>query len=233
MNYRSYIASISVVFSGLTLRAETSFGEMMSQSMYKTSSFGVLWNISDPGIAVGGQLNLAAKASIALELATGGVLQDLSPRELEKNPNDTMVTEYRAGRIVFSRFSEPELMSGFFWTLGAGYRTQTATWLRTPWEKENVTSLNLNSTGQTQEKYRLSGTTGHGRIGYKYTGQSAPFFAGIHIGLQHFQATVDEVYEKTDEEPATKDKVHSEVKSSLKRRWMTTSDLAISVGLTL
>ena len=236
LNMKTSMYFVSLLFGSvvfITTTAPCKAIELGSQqTMYHSTNVDLKWNVTDPGLIAAAEYNLNARASVSLELATGGVRQDLRSYELERNPNDILSTRYQGGRILFSRYSEPETMGGFFWTLGAGYRIMQLDCTRTPLEEENKAAFQLNSTGQSVEQYKMSGSTGHGRFGYRYTAQSMPLIAGIHIGIQHFQGKIIEVNnpEITAEQPV--DKAHREVESALERRWMTMLDIALETGFT-
>ena len=180
------------------------------------------------------EYNIESLVGIALE---GGILGDnelLSRKEIEEKGN-SLTTKGVQGALLFSRYSEPSRLGGFFWTLGGGYRQYTAEWKKKPNEKEN--DLRLDSTdgdGYLHHRIEGRGTFGTARVGYRYVASEWPVSIGGHLGVRHMTSTV--VDKEVDQEEQTELKLNyspttPEEKKTIRNSVMTTPDVTIDVGL--
>ena len=129
-------------------------------------------------------------------------------------------------------------MSGVYWSLGVGYREQQGTWIVEPEENDKQIDFGLvdEDTGKLHHEVKISGMTGHGRLGYRYIGNQYPFVAGLYAGARHWQSSVEDNSEDavSNEEQLTENEytvaMTEKEKSRLKRRFMTRPELGVEFG---
>ena len=90
----------------------------------------------------------------------------------------------------------------------------------------------LDTKGKLSHDLEISGTTGHGRMGWRYVGQSFPVLFGIHIGVRHFNSTIKDVEDSKLESETLKITPTTAVeKKNLKRRLMTALEPGVEFGV--
>lgn len=148
------------------------------------------------------EFNLGGKATLTVEGGVQRKLQMVDEKETAKT-GEKLTTEARGAALIISRFTEPMQMAGFYWSLGVGYREQTTNWTVKPDQSDVQIDFSLiDDPDQTQNhSTKMAGTTGHGRVGYRYVGAEFPVVAGVYLGLRHFQATVRDETRKVDDSP--------------------------------
>jgi|GEM_PF-1012951 len=181
------------------------------------------------------EYNMGGLATISLEGARMVRGEDLSDEEIEES-GDSLQSEAVQGAILFSRYSNGPTMSGFFWSLGAGYRKVNAYWHtnpdtgRTPDENPGRMSL-ADDKGKLHHDLELAGGTGHGRIGWRWIGESFPMLIGAHIGVRHFDPTIKDAEESRLETETMRMAPTNDVeKRNLKRRMMTALEPGVEIG---
>jgi hypothetical protein len=104
------------------------------------------------------------------------------------------------------------------------------------WKKPPGEGYSLESSEQIDESGRMThrmvgtGMTGHGRIGYRYVGESFPFIAGTFFGIRHFESKFeDKEARASDETPSTASTDDDRIQ--MKRTFMTRPELALELGL--
>lgn len=173
------------------------------------------------------ELNLKGLGVLSLEGSFKRESELLDKEEQEAVPTASLISYDHQWRFLFSRYSNPMRMSGMFWTMGVGYRTTDVRW-RKGLEDGDATFLAayLDEQNTVYHEARLSGMTGHLRLGYRYVGESVPFIVGGYIGIRHFQSGVkDSKPEDLDIAPLSTNE-----SNDLRRRFMTSLEPALSVG---
>ena len=182
------------------------------------------------------EINISNEFTLALE---GGLLaetEQLSKEELMETGNSLKVKGAQA-TLLLSRYSEPERMAGFFWSLGGGYRKFTADWKKQPGDNTTQTQLaSINEDGYLRHRVNGTGTTAHFRLGYRYVADSWPVAIGGHVGFRHMNSSLENA-KISDSEKNETQLTHSPLseteEKSVKHRMMTTPDLAVEIGLIL
>ncbi|MCX6118828.1 MAG: hypothetical protein NT027_14910 [Proteobacteria bacterium] len=217
---------------------KASLDSSMSGGSSKNGERSVLASL--PIVAEGAQLRLHLEYNIAntLGLAVeGGILgeTELLDREQVDEMGNTLKTKGVQGALLFSRYSQPSRMGGFFWTLGGGYRQYTAEWKKKP--LANAQDMRLESSdadGYLHHRMRGQGTFGVGRVGYRYVADEWPLSIGGHFGLRHMTSKLKDL-EVEQEEQAELNLEYSPTTSEEKRlvnhKMMTTPDVSIELGL--
>lgn len=168
-------------------------------------------------------------ASLSIESAITEESEEY-PEEKILLSGDSMITNGHQIALMLSRYGNPANMSGWFWTLGAGMRKMNGTWKTNPSQLgliRGMASLVIDDAGKVMHHYTASGTTGHGRFGYRWVSQSIPLAIGGHIGVRHFDGQFKDV------EPIDSDysPLAIDDQASLRRRYMTRLEPAIEFGL--
>jgi hypothetical protein len=136
------------------------------------------------------ELNLQGKASIALEGMMQTRHEDVDPKT-QSDTGESMISDAQGAALFVSRYTQPMTMSGFYWSLGAGYRQQNILWrVRPDGTDDQVNTQLLDSDQMLNHEAVLRGGTGHGRVGYRYSGTEVPLMIGAYGGVRHFQASV-------------------------------------------
>jgi hypothetical protein len=136
---------------------------------------------------------------------------------------------------MFSRYGDGNRMAGFYWGIGIGTREENVTWKVKPDTKDPAyKTISADANNFVGHEATLRGGTGHGRIGYRYVGESAPFVIGAYLGLRHFEATVTDLKDKesttrgSDEPPVTA--MSARERDKLKRIYATRPETGVEVG---
>ncbi len=179
-----FLASFTstVLMSGMALGQGGSFSQKKgAQTM----------NISIPIINLGettlhGEFNLAGQGGLALEILNKGVQEEAPKNDPDSN---SRLTRAQAISFIYSVYNDPMAMAGFYWGVGAGYRTESVDWLKP--DKSLSTALSPGvDPNYTSRLADLKGPTAHGRFGYRYVGKDVPLLIGAYLGLRHFASTV-------------------------------------------
>lgn len=218
---RVAITALSLVWANLALADDD----------YRSSSFTLQALGYGRESMLSGEFNLGGKASVTFEGTYIRKGEDLGDREIEETNGDSLVSMGREFAVLFSRYTNPQSMSGFHWTLGTGYRTMSVAWNRHPKEYENTMFLRMSPEGRAEQEFTLQGVTGHGRLGYRFMSDSFPVTLGIYLGIRHYQATVRDSFENSGE--TTENRTHEDVRSGLQHRYMTSMEPGLTFGMVL
>lgn len=180
------------------------------------------------------EYNVEKTFGLALEAAALGETEMLTKSEIDKT-GDSLKVKGSQVSLLFTRYSEPTRLGGFFFALGGGYRQYTADWKKKPDEK--TTALQLESAddnGYLHHRIQGSGATGHARVGYRWVAAEWPVSVGGHLGIRHVSSNVKDV--EVDQEKQKELNLHysasNEVeRKTLKNKVMTSPDLAIELGV--
>lgn len=184
------------------------------------------------------ELNLEQRASLALELNIKRRRDDIRPAEAEAT-QESLLTDAKGAILMISRYSEPTRLAGFYWTLGAGFRTMNADWQVQPDPRDQYADLSLTTlaedTGVSVFHHRatMTGTTGHMRTGYRYVAQELPLMIGAYVGIRHFQASVKDAKNSNqggDDQAAQYAPMTERERERLRRRYTTQLEPAIELG---
>ncbi|MCX6128566.1 MAG: hypothetical protein NTX25_05800 [Proteobacteria bacterium] len=217
---RSSFYKLIFACSGLA-SAATGFGA----EMYKTV------NVSLPIISFGresvakAEFNLHGQGSIGVELNVMGQSEIYSDKEVEEKNGDSLMMKGSQLAILYSRFGNPKMLSGGYWSLGAGYRQVQADWQETPKLTQDIQSISLNSDGKMSHNIEGAGMTAHARTGYRYVAESVPFSVGAYLGMRHFQNKMRD----TDKEGAVP--TNSADLEALQRRLTSRLETGVEIGL--
>lgn len=189
------------------------------------------WSFSGPLLSFDSQAGIRVEKNLnnVATLTFEGVYQSrderLSEKDMEQSGEDSLVTSGREYMLLVSRYSQPQRLAGFFWSLGAGYRSLDADWHTTPDEELlNLYQDNLDENGKATHRVRLNGVTGHGRMGYRYVGNNWPILIGVQLGLRHFQGGLE------DDEEVDGRELSNEQEDKIRRRFTTTLIPSVDVG---
>lgn len=179
------------------------------------------------------EYNMGGVATLSLEGARVVPGEDLAESTIEET-GDSLKTDGMQGALLISRYSQGTTMSGFYWSLGAGYRQLRAVWKTKSEGDEEGTRMSLmDADGKLTRDLEVSGTTGHGRLGWRFVADSFPFLFGAHIGVRHFNATVRDIEDsELADEGIRVAPISDTEKKNLKRRMMTAFEPGVEVGLT-
>ncbi len=174
--------------------------------------------------AIRGEYNLYQKAGLALEWAQWngkGEREELTNDEIRDNPGSSLITEGRDIGVMFSRYSDPKNLGGWNWGLGAGYRTVTADWTRTPslYSKTDDTNAHYN--------VNIKGATVSGRVGYRFVGDNVGFAIGTFLGLKHFLGQVSDI---SHDESAGFQPISQRDRRALQQKLATSLKLGLEIG---
>ena len=189
------------------------------------------------------EFNLYGEASLSVEGTYVPQTEELGKKEIEKNGhNPSMMIGGKQGAVLISRYTNPYELSGFFWSGGLGYRSVEGVWKKTYDPSDTSTSLTQQNNqtyyiGTKDEEDRLaynfnaSGMTLHARGGYRYVGESIPFSIGLHLGLRHFLAKVEDVRDKKNENDPDYSELSEEEMTSIRRRLMDRMEGVVELGI--
>ncbi len=176
------------------------------------------------------EMNLFGNAGVSFEYIKVNAAEEFSDKEVEEKGVSLKTYGWEASLAV-ARYSRPQHMAGFYWLLGAGYRSLEVE-LRKQRESDYVlaTDERLEEEGWVAYDMTASGVTGRGRLGYRYIGQSVPFIVGGFFGIRHFASKFNDKNKDTkpEDSPVTVDE-----KDSFSRMAMTKMVLGLEVGMTL
>ena len=191
------------------------------------------WSLQSSGrqASIGGELNLAGRASLTVEGSYTRKGEDLRDDEQEKSPGDSLESQGREVALIFSRYTDGANMSGLYWSLGPGYRTVSAQWHRHPFEGEDPGTYRLTSSGDTDQSFDIKGFTTHGRVGFRYIFETVPVVVGILVGIRHYQAIVSDDGAATEGD--NKYRSSDDARKSLQHRYMSSISPGITFGLAL
>jgi hypothetical protein len=178
------------------------------------------------------EYNMGGIASISIEGTRMVRGEELSDQEVLES-GDSLETDAVQGAVLISRYSYGATMSGFYWSLGTGYRKVDAYWRSSPEGDDASTRMSLaDQKGKLNHHLDLSGGTGHGRIGWRWVGESFPMLLGAHIGVRHFNATVKDVEDSKLQTDSMRISPTTNVeKKNLKRRMMTALEPGVELGV--
>jgi hypothetical protein len=167
--------------------------------------------------------NLGACA-LGIEGALARPEDDVHPDEAAET-GESLVNSSQQATILLSRYSQPHLMGGWFFSVGAGYRAMEVDWRTTPQADDPGISYGMRGEeGQTEHKAVGKGYTGHLRGGYRYVPEDWPVALGLHFGLRHYQVA----FEDTDD---TSTPLSFRQREQLKRRFMSRIEPGIEFGI--
>jgi hypothetical protein len=198
------------------------------------------FQISLPIINLNGELsghlekNLNGHAALSLELSSKKSFEEI-PEDRQLITGESRMSSGRGASIMISRYGDGNRMAGFYWGIGIGTREENVSWKVKPDTKDPAyKSLAADQGTFIGHEATLRGGTGHGRLGYRYVGESAPFVIGAYLGLRHFEATVTDQKDKdtatrgSDEPPLTA--MSAREKDKLKRIYATRPETGVEVG---
>jgi hypothetical protein len=174
-----------------------------------------------------GEYNLK-DATLAVEGASMVESEEYTEEKIAET-GDSMISKGGHVSVLVSRYSQPNNMSGWFWTLGAGVREMRGTWKTNPSSLALASGMPLvmDDAGKVIHEYTARGLVGHARTGYRWVAQSIPLSIGGHLGLRHFDARfADKDGLRADSSPLS-----DEDKAALRRRYMTRLEPAVEFGL--
>jgi hypothetical protein len=171
------------------------------------------------------EFNMWANGALALEAGSLIKGEANSERMIEET-GENFENQGSQYSLIWSSFSRANSMSGFYWSLGAGWRKMTADWRRNA-KGDEALGL-VDEQGRVTHAVVGEGMTGHGRLGYRWVGQSFPMVLGAYAGLRHFAATFEDDSSKSGEQriSATSD---SDL-AGLKRRFATQFEPGLELG---
>lgn len=191
--------------------------------------------VSVPLISSGAQstlhfeYNLMGEAGLALELTGINEHDDIQKKEAEET-GDSLIVSGNAITILLSRYTNHYDMSGFYWTLGAGYRQQNAKWIVSPESNdEEQNALLLQEDDKFHHDVKMAGLTTNGRVGYRYNGSDWPIVVGSYIGVRHWENRAEDAASSSDAEEIAA--LTTKEKERLQRRFMTGSEFGVEFGM--
>ena len=201
-----------------------------ARSSAKNMAFSLPLVSSDRGATGHAEYNLGGQASLAVELAYVAKGEDLTETEIDEI-GGSRITHGREVAIFVSRYTDGARMSGFFWSLGAGYRQVDGSWVVAPDRNDPDVDLTLvDEQEMLRHELTMAGVTGHGRVGYTYVADQWPLLVGAYLGVRHFQVGVQ------DREVQGQDRQVSPLtdheRARLRRDYMTALAPGVSIGLT-
>lgn len=179
------------------------------------------------------EANLGGAASLSLEGIFKGAYDEIDEDETVKT-GETRSSTAKGVSLLFSRYSNPNSMSGIYFGIGVGYREESVDWRVRPDANDPKSNYALvdPETQLLNHDGKLSGTTGSFRVGYRYVGDEWPVSAGGYIGARHFQAGVSDVdaeHTKIEDNIPLADMTDHE-KDSLRRSYATRPECGIEIG---
>ena len=236
------LALAALVFSTASHVALAQSGGRRSVGMTSQSSRGTAQSIqvSMPIINLNGELcghlekNLGGHATLALELSSKRSFEEI-PEERQQLTGESRMSKGRGVSVMIARYGDASRMAGFYWGLGIGAREEQVSWQVRPNTRDPAyKTLLRDDSGLVSHEATLKGSTGHGRIGYRYVGESAPFVVGAYLGFRQLQASVNDTstsssVSKSPEEPSFA-ALSAREKDKLKRVYATRPETGIEVG---
>ena len=203
----------------------SSAASLMGAEMYKTM------NIALPIISFGresvakAEFNLKGHGALGVELNLARQSEIFSDKEVEQKNGDSLLMKGSQLALLYSHYSDPKMLSGGFWSLGAGYRQVRADWTETPSKTSDLQGISLNSDGKMRHVLAGSGMTAHARAGYRYVAESIPLSIGAYLGVRHYQSKIRDI----DAEGSSS--TSSEDLAALERRLASRLEPGIELGL--
>jgi len=180
------------------------------------------------------EFNLMGEGALAVEVGRMSRGQQYSEKHTEET-GESLENEAMQGSILISRYTNGNSMSGFYWSLGAGYRRTTATWQKL----QAATAADDFALGRTfglvDDSGRVThavvgeGITGHGRLGFRWIGTSFPMVLGGYVGVRHYGARYRDDDKRIGEDPRFT-AITDDERKDLRRRFMTQLDPGIELG---
>jgi hypothetical protein len=234
--------TIAIALSSLSSVALAQMGGKKSMGTSSQTSRGPAqsFQVSVPIINLNGELcghlekNLNGHAALSLELSSKKSFEEI-PEDRLLATGESRMSSGRGASVMISRYGDGNRMAGFYWGIGIGTREENVAWQVKPDTKDPAyKTLTAEQNNLVTHDAMLRGGTGHGRFGYRYVGESAPFVIGAYLGLRHFEATVTDLKDKensirgTDEPPLTA--LSAREKDKLKRIYATRPETGVEVG---
>lgn len=219
------ILSITLLFTlaSQTMKADTSKKWLLTVPVFTSDGEGT----------VGLDIPFSNDASLAFHAISQATTDLASIQEREANQNTHMYSDALEANIIFQRFSNPKMMRGFHWGIGAGYRTANTTWIKQADPQLSIASSQLDKHGLAHYQFKAAGPIYMGRAGYRYVSTSLGFTAGVFMKIRHFQSIVADnsqnmSYASPEETPILASS--EDDRNSLKRRAMTRVLPGIEIG---
>lgn len=211
------------------------FNFFIIMALFMTSN---LWGKSMPRsflialpLTVGSPFSVAynydGQAAISLDITGESEHEMLGKKEQDQYPGSTLLAKSQEIGLTFSRYSNPENMSGWHWGLGAGYKTMSASWIKEP-DSESKEAI-LDQNGNTKHHLQIAGTTGTGRLGYRYVANELGFAASLFLLVKHFQNRIQD-QEEDKNSFSTTSPIAVKDAQALRRRLTTTIRPGIEIG---
>lgn len=180
------------------------------------------------------EFNLAGQGALSIEGTMKKKRQEISEKE-QQETGESLEAEGYAAAMHISRYSSGMDMSGFFWSLGVGYREERLKWTVAPEDNDPQANFSLvNDKNLFDHEATAKGTTGSLRVGYRFVGSSVPIIVGIYLGARHFQAGVEDAEAKEGDQASydqnATDPMTDREKERLRRRVTTAPDAGLEVG---
>jgi len=176
------------------------------------------------------EANVLGNAGISIEYIKVNPGEEFSDKESKEKGISLNTSGWEVGLAV-ARYSKPQPMAGFYWLLGAGYRSLNAE-LKKQRDESYVlaTDERMEDEGWVAYDMEATGMTGRGRLGYRYIGESVPFIVGGFFGIRHFASEFSDGNSgvRPEDSPVTPDE-----KKAFSRLMMSKMMLGVEVGMTL
>lgn len=195
--------------------------------------------VSLPIVNLSGELcghiekNLGGHASLALEVMSKKGFEEI-PEERQTETGESRMSRGRGASLMMSRYSDSSRMAGFYWGMGLGFREEDVSWKVRPNPRDPAyRSQSRETPSLVTHAARMTGTTGHGRLGYRYVGHDVPFSIGAYLGFRHFQAKVADNMDQTGETPADEPPLTAlsdREREKLRRVYATRPETGLEVG---
>lgn len=179
-------------------------------------------------------VNLGAHAALGLEATYMRRGEEIG-EETQAETNESLLTDGMGATLLLSRFSNGPTLSGFYYSLGLGYRQQTAQWAVEPDANDPDVDLALvDDEDRLNHDAVMKGPTAHIRIGYRYVGDEIPFSFGFYVGVRHFQSAVEDRDVQSDDPRRRADVPYATMtekeKDGLKKRFATSPEPGLELG---
>jgi hypothetical protein len=193
-------------------------------------STGRSFNVTAPMTIIGNELgarmefNTYQVGSLALDGILVSQAEEFDEKKSEE-ANASLISKGYEAALTFSRFSRPDMMAGFYWSLGGGYRVLDVLWSRAPNAEYALShTFELDDDGRITHHMKASGTTVRGRLGYRYAAESWPFLAGTYVGVRHYEPKFVDVEDDENPETTTEDHLH------LRKQYMSKLEAGVELG---
>ena len=198
------IASVWVLIASTVLAGGLIGAEMaLANEAGRTAHFSLPIVSLGRGLTAHAELNLGMKAGVALEANFQSPGEYLSDEEVDDTGHSLMAGG-RGFSILFSRYSDPMYMGGWYYGVGIGHRTMEADYVTSPDDTDTQVDWSLvDADGRTRFQAKMTGVTGHARAGYRYVGKEWPLLVGAYFGFRHFQMGIsDTEFGASEDSPA-------------------------------